>query len=387
MGRHGENIYKRKDGRWEARVIVSYSKEGKASYRYLYGKTYQEAKNKKKEFLNEAAVNTISTNNTNQMKKIFGELMVEWLKSRKCSIKESSYANYMNLLEQHILPELGTYYVSEITTDILDEFLKRKLLSGRCDNQGGLSSKTVVDIRSILLMGVEYARNQKYPCKVENKLFYPRNTQPDIRVLSRSEQQKLEKIIFQSENPFEIGILIALYGGLRIGEVCALQWKDINFEEGFIHVMKTVIRIRDLASNSTTKTKVVIERPKTSCSLRLVPLPSFILCHILKFRSNCESYILTGTNNFMEPRVCLGKYKQVLKTAKIENLTFHTLRHTFATRCVESGFDVKSLSEILGHANVTTTLQRYVHPSMELKKNQMEKLQKISIYSQNNRQN
>ncbi|MDO5410063.1 MAG: tyrosine-type recombinase/integrase [Lachnospiraceae bacterium] len=386
MGRHGENIYKRKDGRWEARVITGYSLEGKACYRYLYGRTYQEVKSKKMEFLTRSALGKQPVSHNSRMKMTFRELMMEWLDSRRGSIKESSYANYMNLLEQHILPELGRYSVSAVTTDILDGFLKAKLDSGRCDHQGGLAAKTVLDIRSVLLMGLEYARRQKYPCSVENKLFCPRNMQSDTRVLTRGEQQKLEQILFQSANPFEAGVLIALYGGLRIGEVCALQWGDIDFEDRLVYVSKTVIRMRNLSPDPDHKTKVVIERPKTACSVRLVPLPSFLLRHIAKFRSEQEFYILTGSGSFTEPRVCLEKYKHVLKEAGIESLTFHTLRHTFATRCVESGIDIKSLSEILGHADVSTTLQRYVHPSIEQKKKQIESLESISIYRQDNGQ-
>lgn len=383
MGRHGENIRKRKDGRWEARVIDAYSPDGKAHYRYLYGKTYQDVKNKKNEFIATLKV-SITTMHTQKdsLKITFGQLMNEWLYSRKGSIKDSTFANYANLIEKHLLPGLGNMYLATITTAVLDNFLKTKLEAGRLDGSGGLSSKTVTDLRSVLLMIVAYAQNHDYFCPVNCKVFYPQNIQPDIQVLTRNEQAKLEKVLFTSCGFIELGILTALYGGLRIGEVCALQWGDIDFSDGTVNINKTIIRIRDLTPNSSRKTKVIIDRPKTARSIRIVPLPSFVLQHLKSYCCKEKDYILTGTSSFMEPRTCLQQYKKLLKQAGLPDYTFHTLRHTFATRCVENNFDTKSLSEILGHANVSTTLQRYVHPSLELKKLQMERLESISIYGQ-----
>lgn len=384
MGRHGENIRKRKDGRWEARVIDSYSLDGKAHYRYLYGKTYQEVKEKKRDLIIMLKVESekISDRN-NELKITFGQLIWEWLVSRKGTVKESTYANYATLIEKHLIPELGKIHLSALTTDILDEFLKDKLNVGRMDGKGGLAPKTVTDLRSVLLMGIEYAHKQGYLCPVKGDLFYPRNTRPDIRVLSKNEQEKLERFIFSSQGYVELGILIALYGGMRIGEICALQWGDIDFSDGTVNISKTLIRIRNMTADSENKTKVIIDCPKTASSVRVVPLPSFVLNHLKKYQRGHEEYLLTGTSVFMEPRICLNNYKKILKQAGIPDYTFHVLRHTFATRCVENKFDIKSLSEILGHANVSTTLQRYVHPSMELKKKQMERLGNLSVYGQN----
>lgn len=387
MGRHGENIHKRKDGRWEARVICGYRPDGKARYRYLYGRTYQEAKIKRNMLLGSRQFSeNLSGGCRDPLKLTFRQVMEECLAERKLSVKESTYANYVNLAEKHLFPELGSCYISSLTEEKLNTFLKEKLQSGRLDGMGGLSAKTVADIRSVLLMGITYAHEQKYPCGVKNKIFYPRTIQPDIRILTKGELEKLETILFYQTDSVKAGILISLYGGLRIGEVCALQWGDISFEEGTLSVQKTIIRIRDLTPDSPKKTKLLMDRPKTVCSVRTIPLPSFILQHIKPLCLEKEKYLLTGTKNFMEPRSYLTKYKKILMEAGMENYTFHTLRHTFATRCVESGFDTKSLSEILGHSNVNTTLQRYVHPSMALKKEQMERLRELSVYSQINSQ-
>lgn len=387
MGRKGENIRKRNDGRWEARIICGYDSSGKARYRSVYGRTYQEVREKRTMLLaSDAGIRDGKAAAQNKLKITFRELMQEWLDSRRGLVKESTIVHYSDLLEKHLLPELGGCYISSLTADSLDSFLLQKLRSGRLDRQGGLSPKTVADLRSVLMLGLEYARQRNYSCGVDRKLFYPRNRKPDIEVLTREEQKRLETVLFCDPAPLKLGILIALYGGLRIGEVCALQWKDIQLESGMVRVSKTMLRVRDLSPDAPRKTKVVIASPKTESSVRVIPMPSIITDLLREYRKQPEAYILTGTGAYMEPRVCLGKYKKVLCQAGLKSYTFHTLRHTFATRCVESGFDPKSLSEILGHANVTTTMQRYVHPSIELKKEQMERLGKISVRGQNSGQ-
>lgn len=383
MARRGENIHKRKDGRWEARIIFRYSSDGKACYRYLYGKTYQEAKNKRNALLAELHNTSNVTSSYNKLKITFEQLMLEWLKFRKDTVKESTYANYINLFERHLNPDLGKYYLTSLTTEYIDAYLKEKLKSGRVDKKGGLSPKTVADIRSVLLMVIEYARSRKYPCAVDCNIFCPSVASLNIQVLTKGEQEKLEQVLFKSKDPLCLGVLLALYGGLRIGEVCALQWSDINLEDATLQINKKVIRIRDLTPDSPKKTKIIIDKPKTVNSIRTVPLPAFLINHLKPFQQEPDIYLLTGKRTIMEPRVCLAKYKKLLIQANLNDFTFHTLRHTFATRCVESGFDAKSLSEILGHANVNTTLQRYVHPSMDLKRKQMERLASISVQSHN----
>lgn len=378
MGRHGENIRKRKDGRWEARMICRYDMEGKAVYRSVYGKSYMEAKEKR----NALAGMTDNVYQCGQ-KITVKQTLEEWMESKKDMIKESTFVKYSSLLNRHIFPELGGYYLSAITDEQLNHFLRGKLSGGRIDGRGGLSAKTVLDIRSILLLGLEYARQQHYPCMVSGKIFSPPNRQPLIRILTREEQRRLEAALFSHPGPMELGILIALYGGLRIGEICALQWEDLNLTNGTISVNKTMMRISDLTPEHPCKTKILIDRPKTANSRRIIPLPTFLTAYLKEYSREGDAYILTGTKNWMEPRLCLKHYKKVLERAKLPPFTFHALRHTFATRCVENEFDLKSLSEILGHANVNTTLQRYIHPSFERKKEQMERLERVSIRGQN----
>lgn len=389
MGKHGENIRKRKDGRWEARLISEYDGTGKAKYRSFYGKTYLEAKEKRICYLRSGAdaQHQQKVKSTDKRKIGVSQIMAEWLDSRKDSVKESTYAHYKNLVETHILPKLGSVLLGTLTPENINQFLKELLSSGRIDGKGGLSPKTVADIRSVLLLALEYARSNQYPCPDLDEIFSPHVSRPELKVLTREQQEKLERYLFQNPGPMELGILITLYVGLRIGELCALQWKDIHFDTGTLQISKTILRIQKEDRDKEKKTQVLISRPKTDSSNRLIPLPGFLLEFLGNFRQESDLYLITGTRFYLEPRMCLEKYKKILKKAGLESYTFHTLRHTFATRCVEKGFDPKSLSEILGHANIATTLQNYVHPSIDLKKKQMDRLEQISVWGQNKGQN
>lgn len=389
MGKHGENIRKRKDGRWEARLISEYDGTGKAKYRSFYGKTYMEAKEKRIAYLRSGAEAQYQqkVNSMDKRKILVSQIMMEWLDSRRDAVKESTYAHYKNLAETHFLPKLGRIPLGSLTPENINQFLKVLLSSGRIDGKGGLSPKTVADIRSVLLLALEYARSSQYPCPDLGKIFSPHVTRPEMKVLTLEQQEKLENYLFRNPGPMELGILITLYGGLRIGELCALQWRDIHFESGTLQVSKTILRIQKEDRDKGKKTQVLISRPKTDSSNRLIPLPGFLLEFLRNFRQESELYLITGTKFYLEPRMCLEKYKKILKKAGLESHTFHTLRHTFATRCVEKGFDPKSLSEILGHANINTTLQNYVHPSIDLKKEQMNRLEQVSVWGQNKGQN
>lgn len=381
MGRHGENIRKRKDGRWEARMITGYDASGKAKYRSFYGKTYLEAKEKRNQALGRNQ-EEITAGKRSVRKITVAQVMEEWLKDRKTDVKESTYAQYANLTQNHILPQLGEISLEDLNPEMISQFLKEKLKTGRIDRKGGLSPKTVSDIRSVLLLGLEYARRQKYDCFEESKIFSPKHSKTEMKVLTREEQSRLEEYLSRHIDPLSLGVLTTLYGGFRIGEICALQWGDIHFESGVVQIHKTIIRIQNTGHPGGKKTRILISRPKTESSRRMVPLPTFLLDLLKSVCEKPEIYLITGTKAFMEPRMYLEKYKQILKQAGLDSFSFHTLRHTFATRCVESGFDIKSLSEILGHASVSTTLQNYVHPSLELKKEQMERLQNVLIWGQ-----
>lgn len=374
MGRRGENIRKRKDGRWEARVVQGNPVLGKTSYKYLYGRSYQEAREKKKAFL---SCRASPAARPPAAEDCGGEVLVrdmaeQWLASKKLMVKESTFACYATMIQKHILPELGKVPVNMVHSALLSEFLEKKKSSGRLHG-GALSDKTVADMKSLLMQILRFAKARE---ALQTLPECPPigNRQPDISVLTKQEQNQVEERVLKENTEFSLGVLLALYSGVRIGEVCALQWKDFDWQNGTVTIKKTISRITNTDEQAVFKTKVVIATPKTDCSVRTVPLPVSVFHYFMQHRRGDDCYVVTGTTKYMEPRVCLDRYKRLLRRAGVADHTFHTLRHTFATRCVENGVDIKSLSEIMGHSNVKITLQRYVHPSMDTKKAQINKL-------------
>ena len=198
-----------------------------------------------------------------------------------------------------------------------------------------------------------------------------------IRVLSRTEQEQLCKHLLAEPEPCNVGILICLFTGLRVGEICALRWEDVSFSDQTIHVHHTLQRVQNKSDNGP-KTRTVVTTPKSACSIRTIPIPDELNEVLITYKKSSVGYLLTNDEHkFVEPRTMQNWFKKALKLSGIEYANFHATRHTFATRCIELGFDVKSLSEILGHATVNITMNRYVHPTLELKKENMKKLSSL----------
>jgi integrase len=203
--------------------------------------------------------------------------------------------------------------------------------------------------------------------------------QPDrnMRVLSRLEQEKLSRHLIANPGMYNTGILVCLFTGLRVGEICALSWEDVSFDDKIIHVRHTLQRVQN-KPGSNPKTRLSITSPKSPKSVRFIPIPDNLFPVICKHKCASDGFFLTNScEKCVEPRNMQGNFERVLDECGIEPANFHALRHTFATRCIELGMDVKSLSEILGHSNVTITMNRYVHPSMELKRKNMNLLSKL----------
>ena len=181
-----------------------------------------------------------------------------------------------------------------------------------------------------------------------------------------------------NSNISELGILLCLYTGMRIGEICALKWSDIDLNTQLISVNKTLYRIKNPAGNNP-KTIIIIDAPKSRNSIRKIPIPPFMITRLSDMKNNCfaDSYFLTCSNNHTEPRAYRERYKNFLKSVDVPYRNFHVLRHTFATECIRCGIDVKTVSELLGHSSVKITLDRYVHPSIEDKCRQLQKLYAI----------
>lgn len=302
----------------------------------------------------------------------------DWLDIKEKELKESTYARYVSTLDRFLFPRFSKTDITAITRRDL-VILGRELLHFGKRDGGGLAPGTVNGILSVMKNILEYAENEKGICTVNTSAVSIKQKQQPMRVLSMAEQKRLCNFLTKDLSPCGLGILFCLYTGLRLGELCALKWSDFSLEEQQVHVSHTMQRVslcnrKNALPKRRKKTAIIITSPKSSCSNRIIPIPEEIFPFIKDAVRDENTYFLTGTNKYVEPRRMELYYNQITESCGIEGVTFHTLRHSFATRCVELGFDLKSLSEILGHASVNITLNRYVHPSMEMKRRNMNRM-------------
>lgn len=370
MSRKGENIYKRKDGRWEARYIKSRSPDGAARYGYCYGRTYRSTKEKLSRAI--AALPERGSGAPIE-KRLMSDYCDEWLRLKRSRVKESTYVKYTGVSEKYIKPRLGGYRGTELTSALTEQFAYDLLHSD------GLSAKTVRDILGQLRSILRYIE-VRVPSFRAADIVYPKEQRHEMRVLSREEQRRLTDYL-ASEAKDDLccfGTLLALLTGLRIGEICALKWGNISLGDGILHVGGTMQRLRDLGGDGK-KTHIVVSDPKSFASERDIPLEGFAAELCRRFYADKPlAYVLTGSESrYVEPRALQYKMRRYCETCELSGVHFHSLRHSFATRCVEVGFDIKSLSEVLGHSSPQITLERYVHSSIELKRENMDKLAAI----------
>lgn len=370
----GENIFKRKDGRWEAHYIKSSEDNGKIRYGSCYGKTYAEAKTKVIEGMAEKANSMVSDDHVKEKK--FSFYCDCWLDLRSIQIKTSSYVKYQNGIEKHVKPYLGDLYLKDITTEKISAFSHDLL------NEKKLSTKSVRDILTCVRSILCYVNRQTHGVLSHVEITYPRERPKAIRILTEQEESELILYLAKEMNLGKFAVYLALRTGMRIGEICALRWKDISFSDETICISNTVQRIKNISSEVDSKTVLMIDSPKSDKSRRIIPLMPDIAALCMKFYQNePEYFVLTGSKNCMEPRKLQRYLRSYTKECSLEGIHFHTLRHTFATRCVEVGFDVKTLSEILGHASISVTLERYVHPNLNLKRENMKRLKVADCFS------
>ena len=375
MSRKGENIYKRKDGRWEGRYIKARSESGKAVYGSVYASSYQEAKKKR----NQAIASIESVPSINNKKKnapspdSFGKLSSAWINSIQKHIKESTYTKYNNILQSYILPEFANALLQDLTSSRIQKFCDDLLTHGGVSGEG-LSPKTVSDILSIIRSILRYSQIHGYHPSSTGKEVQVRQTPPNTVIIPRYAQEILCRYLYSHMSERSLGILLCLFTGMRIGEICALKWEDFSFEESVVYVHQTMQRLQ-IHNGGTQKTMILVTSPKSKCSIRTIPITDSLLQLIQKEFPDRQGYVLAAMDEkYVEPRTMQNYFCYVQKQCGLNPVNFHALRHTFATRCIELGFDVKSLSEILGHASVNITMNRYVHPSMELKQQNMQKL-------------
>ncbi len=353
MPKRGENIYKRKDGRWEGRYIRGRSPSGRAEYGYVYASSYRECRTKRQKCLDACQKAPMKASSLT-----LDQAAERFLADKQDKLKQSTLARYAYMLEHYILPAFGAILICQLTANQISDFLLRL-------QKGGLSGKSARDVGVLLKSILRYSA-KKLDCTSPGlAVELPAYRRKQIDIFYPDEIQRLAQKIMDKPTTAGIGILLTLNTGLRLGELCALQYKDIDLRNGVIHITKTVQRIR-----SGDRTCLMVLPPKSDSARRTIPLPgdmAALLKKIIQSHPNGENYLLTGKSAPMEPRTMQYQYRVWLKAAGVPYRNFHVLRHTYASRCVERGVDVKSLSEMLGHADVRTTLQVYVHSSLEHK--------------------
>ncbi len=367
MSKRGENIYKRKDNRWEGRYIREKDADGNVHLGYVYASSYSEVR--KKLALKKAQAEQ-ETDKTEQRLSYYFE---RWLQLSKTGVKPSTYAKYRVICQNHLIPALGKLLPQELTSAVVDNFSSYLL----CEKQ--LASKTVRDILSVLRTVTKYIRRQTGGIPSEIEFLYPKERKKEMRVLSNEEQQRFISFLSKDTDYVKFGVLLALLTGMRIGELCALRWKNIG--EDSIRISQTMQRLSIFENREESRTHVQIGDAKSESSRRDIPLTEFAasLCKTFRPKDN-NAYVLTGdSSRFMEPRALQYRFARYIAACNLDGVHFHCLRHTFATRCVEVGFEMKSLSEVLGHSSVKITLDRYVHSSPQLKRKNMDKLAAIGL--------
>lgn len=355
MSKRGENIYKRKDGRWEGRILIHAPDSKRIS---VYGKTYREVRDRMQE-------KKLLPGIVHCPKRV-SEATEVWLASRERLLKPSSVAKYRNLVHRHILPLLGKLRICDLDRNTVSGFV-RALSCGQTGSGVQLTRKTVRDVLMILEKSVRFAGELSFSVE-KNELSGKTGGGKRITVLSEQEQKRLEEQLLTDTDEKKLGLLLCLYAGLRIGEICAMRWECIDLCEKTLSVNVTMQRLQIAGAGTGQRTGVIESSPKSEDSRRTVPIADFLIEQLLKRKPRLQSaYLLTGSEQYIEPRSYENYYKRVLSAAGIPICNFHTLRHTFATRCIESGADAKTVSVLLGHSTVRMTLDRYVHPTMNAK--------------------
>jgi len=349
------NIYHRNDGRYEARYVKGYDANGKKLYGSVFARSYGEVKEKLER------ISPPPERFTPKSRLTVTEAVKAHIESLKHQIKPSTEGIYQRNLENHIAPYFGNTRCDKLTQGKMQGFIDSLI-------ENELSAVTAQSVFIFLKASITSANSSIFDVNM------PKKTKPTVEFLSVDEQKRLEKAAKESGETDYIAIMLTLYTGVRLGELAGMMWRDIDFECGLLHVRRTMQRIR---SDGKAKTELALLPPKSESSEREIPLQDFLieLLREMKTKSNCE-YIVSAKGKPIEPRSIQRRFKKLLIAAEVKEVNFHATRHTFATRILETGCDVKSLSEILGHSSATTTF-KYTHSLDEHRRKCMNGLSEV----------
>ncbi|MDR0946602.1 MAG: site-specific integrase [Ruminococcus sp.] len=351
------NIYLRSDGRYEARYAQGKDEAGRTRYSAVYARTLEGVKDK----LNAAIAVIVVLPEKPKLTVV--KALERHLETESIRLKPSTVCVYRNYIKNYIQTFFGDMPVEVLSQTILQDFVIRQI-----DN--GLSALVVQSVFNFLKAGLPEKQGIW-------DVVLPKSVKHKAEFLSLFEQKQLEESAKRYGGGTYLAIMLCLYTGLRIGEVIGLRREDIDFERKTIAIRRTIQRIK--SENSGQKTEIVALSPKSQSSNRVIPLPAFI-AELLK-STTVSGYIISGSDKPIEPRTLQYRFKRLLSLSGIRSVNFHTTRHTFAARALEQGFDVKTLSEIMGHSSAAVTLNKYAHISDECKRHHMESL--VGVFDQN----
>ena len=364
MARRGENIYKRQDGRYEGRYVIGKTRNGKTRFGYVYARQFSEVRGlllEKKALQQNRKAKCANRHIT------FARWMEIWMENEVLgSVKPSTYQVYRRHINKHLLPKLGKYDLSELTPIIIHDFVEEL-------EAAGLASCTVKGVYRLLAAAMRFAQEEgqiaQNPCR---KIKIQGVQISEQRVLSRREQDRIRTL---PEAQKELSALLGLYTGMRLGEVCALRWSDIDWEKRTITVRRTAQRVARMKPEDGGRTMLMVSSPKSVRSQRILPVPAFLLERLQEWMADAASeYVFGVSNRAADPRTLQRRFQRMMNRLGIVGAHFHTLRHSFATRLLELGVDVKTVSVLLGHSSAKTTLDFYAHSMLDQQRSAMELL-------------
>lgn len=363
VARRGENIYKRKDGRYEGRFVIGKTSGGKTRFGYVYGRQYAQVK--RTLLLKKAQWAQKPASDRENIGCSLAEWLVRWMESELLGcVKASSYQTYVRIANKHILPALGEMQLDAITPGIIHDFVTAL-------ENSALAYNTIKGVYRLLAAALRSAFEEglipKNPCR---RIRIQRTEPQEQRVLTRKEQELVKKSISSAN---DLPTLLSLYTGMRLGEVCALRGSDIDWEKKTITVRRTVQRVAQ--HKNGRKTVLMVGTPKSLRACRVIPVPDFVLKQLKTLRKEkADNGYVFGDSAPAEPRTIQRRFRRFMDKLGIMGVHFHTLRHSFATRLLELGVDVKTVSVLLGHNSAKTTLDHYAHSLIDQQRFAMELL-------------
>lgn len=378
------SIYKDKNGRWRGAVTL-YCENGTPKRKYLSGRTKREVTEKVNKLLNEVKYNDY----TEPSKITFYEWLMIWI-DMYCigQLKPSTTVNYEAYIDRHIKSSIGNIKLCDLTPLMLQRFYQEKYKNGRLDGTGGLSAKTMHNLHTMIHTALDKAYKMGYVNRnVSDLVTVPKIVKQERRFFTVEEQTELQKYL--PDERIGMAVLLDLYTGLRMGELLGLPWENVHLDlngDSYIKITQTINRIKNPDRNSPQKTILFFDTPKTKYSIRTIPLLPEIAEKLSQHREKQQHLIsengwkdtglvfLTRTGTPFDPKNFQNAFKAMLKRHNMRIINVHGIRHTFATRSLESGMDIKTLSRILGHSSIQISLDLYAHVTDQLQAEHMENL-------------